>query len=369
VSQAISASRVVAFLRILLVEMSVKNVQKKDAVAKALQTKREKKTAELKAQAMVDGGEAAVDQTIVGVANKVSSLLVKNPSLCLKVAAMLEEGTLEQMLIGSIEQLPPQPVVRKFRQSCTRFSKLPDYVMEELMTELNPEIAKEWNKEVDGDLRGIVCFALHVLPTTWLPSHYSSECWVIEAFLQAAKQRYITMGERLKTGRPPSLHLWALDYEEAILYFQVGQQRLALKVPSCGCPLPEDAKIEDPSRFDTSFSCKSKFVGFAVTDLLASQPDETIAPYRMHMVEQDTPWEGLLKRKGCAADELEVDADEAEESPLKAASSSASPSQTVAAAPASIPRIARKDSFKSSIFKSLHGSGKATSPTLHSTDA
>eukprot|EP00971_Amphidinium_carterae_P120412 2385858-Amphidinium_carterae.1 len=113
--------------------MAGKSAPKKDAIAKALQTKREKKTAELKAQAMVDGGEAAVDQTIVGVANKVASLLVKNPSLCLKVAAMIEEGT----------------------QSCTRFSKLPDYVLEELMTELNPEIAKEWNKEVDGDLKGI----------------------------------------------------------------------------------------------------------------------------------------------------------------------------------------------------------------------
>eukprot|EP00971_Amphidinium_carterae_P007801 154527-Amphidinium_carterae.2 len=220
---------------------------KTEAVAKALETKKQKKAAAHKALAMVEGGEAAVDQTIAGVANKACVLLQRNPSLCLKVYAMLEAGTLERMLIGSIEQTPCAPIVRRFRQSCTRFMKLPDYVLEELMTELNPEIAKEWNKEADGDLKGIVCFALHVLPTTWLPSHYSSECWVIEEFMKAAKQRYITMGERLQNGRPPSLNLWALDYENAILYFQVGQQRLAPEVPSCGCPLPADATIEDPA--------------------------------------------------------------------------------------------------------------------------
>eukprot|EP00971_Amphidinium_carterae_P250973 4982123-Amphidinium_carterae.3 len=178
------------------------------------------------------------------------------------------------------------------------------------------------------------------------------------------------MGERLKNGRPPSLNLWALDYEKAILYFQVGQQRLALEVPSCGCPLPGDAKIEDPARFDTSFTCKSKFVGFAVTDLLASQQDDKIEAFRMHMVEQDTPWEGLLKRKGCFADDQEDDMDEAAESPSSSAAGSGSPAPVVATPPpASVPRIARKDSFKTSIFKSLHGSGKAAAPTLLSTDA
>eukprot|EP00971_Amphidinium_carterae_P243509 4835569-Amphidinium_carterae.1 len=111
-------------------DMASRMTQKKEAVAKALQTKREKKAASQKAQAMVDGGEAAVDQTIVGIANKVASMLVKTPSLCLKVHAMIEEGTLESMLIGSTEQVPDAPVTRRFRQSCTRFSKLPDYVME-----------------------------------------------------------------------------------------------------------------------------------------------------------------------------------------------------------------------------------------------
>eukprot|EP00971_Amphidinium_carterae_P120413 2385859-Amphidinium_carterae.1 len=138
----------------LEVEMVMK-AAKTEAVAKALETKKQKKAAAHKAAAMVEGGEAAVDQTIVGVANRACMLLQRNPSLCLKVTAMLEEGTLEQMLIGSTEQTPSAPAVRRFRQSCTRFSKLPDYVLEELLGVLNPEIAKEWNKEVDGDLKGI----------------------------------------------------------------------------------------------------------------------------------------------------------------------------------------------------------------------
>eukprot|EP00971_Amphidinium_carterae_P347132 6488980-Amphidinium_carterae.1 len=179
------------------------------------------------------------------------------------------------------------------------------------------------------------------------------------------------MGERLKNGRPPSLNLWALDYEKAILYFQVGTERLPVPAPSCGIPLPPDAKIDDPLKFMTSFSCKSRFVGFEVTDLIASLPDAILEPFRKHMVDQDLPWEGALKRKEnpCAEDNCQSDAEDAVKS---GGSSSSSPQQKVqptAAAAAPPSRISRQDSFKSSIFKNLKGSGKAAGPTVSAADA
>eukprot|EP00971_Amphidinium_carterae_P185377 3680757-Amphidinium_carterae.4 len=186
--------------------MASKMVQNKEAVAKALQTKREKKAAAQKAQATVDGGEAAVDQIIVGSANKVATMLVKTPSLSLKVHAMLEEG-------------PGCAGDEEVSTELHKFSKLPDYVLEELMAALNPQIGKEWSKEADGDVKAIICFALHVLPSTWLPNHYSAG-WINQEFILAAKiprpkKRYVAMGERLKEGRPPSTKLWSLDYEKA----------------------------------------------------------------------------------------------------------------------------------------------------------
>eukprot|EP00971_Amphidinium_carterae_P314692 6255395-Amphidinium_carterae.6 len=89
----------------------------------------------------------------------------------------------------------------------------------------------------------------------------------------------------------------------------------------------------------------------------------------MHMIDQDKPWEGLLKRKECPAGKEGVESDDAEDATKSSGSASSSPQQKVAPVAGAGSRIVRQDSFKSSIFKNLSGSGKAVSPTQNTADA
>eukprot|EP00971_Amphidinium_carterae_P340325 6478602-Amphidinium_carterae.1 len=339
------------------------SAKRSEAAKKGVATRAAKRVAELQAEAVVEGGKVAVDLGLSKTAARISEQLMGKPSLCYKVASLLEEDLLESMLLGSADaQTSDQSPRIRFRVSCKKFKNLPDYIVKTTCESMQPLFNSMYEEGQCGDSKLLfLCHALGVDLDTWLPSHYMEEAWFQDTFVALCIRRYLALGSRLST-MPKSVKLWDLRAEKGTIVLVMCGMSVEFEIPSAPRPVPHDGRIDNLFSLAAKFVCPSAFVTVPLLEVVRGLPEEVLGAMRTHLIDPSDPWEKDMPGSKRCRDEAPAAGSSMEDQitpPSKSSRISVVQSGVANEQPAGASRIERKSSFSQSIFSNLKGSGKA----------
>eukprot|EP00971_Amphidinium_carterae_P349756 6491206-Amphidinium_carterae.2 len=207
------------------------------AAQKAQLTKEANRLQRKRTSKGMEAGAALSDSSHIRAADACAALLKQRPALfCYTVKDMIETGVLEKTLEKGDEE---EGVANEcFRTGCARWWQVPQKFQEKLLRRLSPA----WHEAYRGDHSGLpnmlalLQYALHVGPTSWLPSHQDKKYIAIPAFVDLCVDRYKSMGSRLQGGPVADMKMkyWELRAEPPSLVYMVnghlGLRTLALTI-------------------------------------------------------------------------------------------------------------------------------------------